>query len=63
MTPRISQAANIANTIKKQLKDLVVVVGGAHATVDPVGTLHQFPTFDIAVVGEGKKHYQRFATS
>ncbi len=44
-----------ARLLKSELPDVIVVVGGPHATVMPAKTLEEFDAFDIAVVGEGEK--------
>ena len=55
MTHEIHSAHEIAKGIKKGLPDSVIVVGGPHSTALPERTLNEFPSFDIAVFGEGEK--------
>ncbi len=53
-TPQITYAAEIANYVKGNLPDALVVVGGPHATVLPERTLNEFKAFDILCLGEGE---------
>ncbi len=53
-TQEIKPAAYLAGLLKRQLPDAVTVIGGVHVTAIPLQTMQEFPTFDIAVVGEGE---------
>ncbi len=53
-TQEIKPAAYIAGLIKKQLPEVITVIGGVHVTALPEQTLKEFPNFDIAAVGEGE---------
>ena len=54
MTQDIHAAALLAEHAKRTHPDAVTVVGGVHASVLPERTLAEFPSFDMAVVGEGE---------
>lgn len=54
MTPDILSANIIAKGIKKDLEKATIIVGGPHATALPGEMLLEFPSFDIAVIGEGE---------
>ncbi len=54
MTHEIASAHKFATMLKEWNKNLVVAVGGAHATALPLETLEEFPSFDFAVEGEGE---------
>jgi radical SAM superfamily enzyme YgiQ (UPF0313 family) len=54
LTNEIKPAAYMAALIKERLPKTVTVVGGAHCTAIPQATLREFPSFDLAVVGEGE---------
>jgi radical SAM superfamily enzyme YgiQ (UPF0313 family) len=55
MTHEIHLAGEIAGRIKAQNPETTVVIGGPHSTALPERTLREFPSFDIAVIGEGEK--------
>jgi radical SAM superfamily enzyme YgiQ (UPF0313 family) len=52
MTPHIMQASKLAKTIKKELPETVVLLGGAHISAVPEETMHRFPDIDIGAIGE-----------
>lgn len=54
MTHEIHQAGEVAERIKQLLPSVTTVIGGVHATALPEQTLTEFPSFDIAVFGEGE---------
>jgi len=60
MTPDILCAARIAGLLKKQGKNLIVVIGGAHVSALPEETLNEFPDFDIGMIGEGEETIAEF---
>ncbi|MEK7232985.1 MAG: radical SAM protein [Elusimicrobiota bacterium] len=53
-TPAIVSAARVAEKIKQAAPGVQVIVGGCHVTAVPEEALSAFPSFDIAVVGEGE---------
>ena len=53
-TQEIKPAAYTAGLIKKQNPDIITVIGGVHVTAIPRQTMLEFPTFDMAVIGEGE---------
>ncbi len=53
-TNEIKPAAYQAALIKRQLPRTTTVIGGVHVTALPRQTLLEFPSFDIAAVGEGE---------
>lgn len=52
MTPHIMQANKLAETIKKELPETVIILGGAHISAVPEETMRRFPDIDIGVIGE-----------
>ncbi len=54
MTPVIPNAHQIASWIKQIAPEIVVVVGGPHASALPRETLEEFSSFDCAAFGEGE---------
>ena len=54
-TEEIHQAANLAKAIKDVNPKIITVVGGPHASAEPVQVLTEFSSFDIAVYGEGEQ--------
>lgn len=54
MTPQIHQAHEIAARVKAIRPGVPVAVGGAHPSLMPEQTLLEFPSFDLAVLGEGE---------
>jgi radical SAM superfamily enzyme YgiQ (UPF0313 family) len=54
-TSEIFAADYTAGVVKEINKNIITVVGGAHASALPEGTLGQFKNFDIAGFGEGEK--------
>ncbi|MGE4103422.1 MAG: radical SAM protein [Pirellulales bacterium] len=63
LTSEIKPAAYQAAILKDALPGLVTVVGGAHATAIPSATLREFPSFDIAVHGEGEITFRELCTA
>jgi anaerobic magnesium-protoporphyrin IX monomethyl ester cyclase len=53
-TQEIKPAAYTAGLIKRKNPNVITVIGGVHVTAIPQQTMQEFPTFDIAVVGEGE---------
>ncbi|MFN8284424.1 MAG: radical SAM protein [Chitinophagales bacterium] len=53
-TNEIKPSAYLAGLIKKQLPNVITIIGGAHITAIPVSTMKEFPTFDFGVFGEGE---------
>lgn len=53
-TTQINDAGAVAETIKKDFPRILIGVGGAHATADPLRTLEEFHGFDFCVLGEGE---------
>jgi len=54
LTMTFHKAVMIAETIKKELPDVLVVLGGVHPTVVPSEVLSGNDCFDILVIGEGE---------
>lgn len=54
MTYQILQANAVAESLKENLPELPIVIGGAHATSVPERTLAEFPAFDALLAGEGE---------
>jgi len=55
MTPTINAAMNIARWLKQANPNLVLIIGGPHATLLPEETLANAPEIDIVVRGEGEE--------
>ena len=53
-TNEVKSAARVAGLVKALSPAIITVIGGVHASVLPERTLEEFPTFDLAVVGEGE---------
>jgi anaerobic magnesium-protoporphyrin IX monomethyl ester cyclase len=53
-TQEITHVACLAHRIKKAYPSIRTVIGGIHATVLPLETLREFPSFDFVVFGEGE---------
>lgn len=53
-TTEINSAGVLASALKAEFPDLMVSVGGPHATILPERTLREFPAFDAVVDGEGE---------
>lgn len=53
-TIQIKAAGFIAKEIKKHFPDILICVGGPHATMIPKETLEEFDAFDFVVCGEGE---------
>lgn len=54
-TEEIQEAAGVCQAVKKSHKDIITVVGGAHASAIPEQVLAEFKDIDIAVYGEGEE--------
>ena len=54
-TTQIKSAAYMAKTLKRALPSVVNIIGGPHVSSMPEFTMHEYPEFDIAVVGEGEQ--------
>lgn len=55
MTPHIKNGAMLAKILKTHFPDILTVVGGVHGSAIPEQTLHEFPEFDVVVMGEGEE--------
>jgi anaerobic magnesium-protoporphyrin IX monomethyl ester cyclase len=55
MTPTIGAAVRIARHLKQAKPNLIIILGGAHATLLPEETLTTSPEIDIIVRGEGEQ--------
>ncbi|HUO05199.1 MAG TPA: radical SAM protein [Candidatus Binataceae bacterium] len=53
-THMVVTAHRIAQRVREQLPDVVMVLGGFHASFLPERSLEEFPAFDYLVVGEGE---------
>lgn len=50
----INCAAKLALLVKEKNPAVITILGGVHLSADPVGTMTEFPQFDMGVVGEGE---------
>ena len=55
MTPTVGTAIGIARHLKQANPDLIIILGGVHATLLPEETLNTAPEIDIVVKGEGEE--------
>lgn len=53
-TAGIVAAADLAAHLKAAQPDIITLIGGAHVTALPERTLNEFPSFDMAILGEGE---------
>ncbi len=54
MTPHIMQANKLAMTIKDEMPDIIILLGGVHVSAVPQETMRQCTSIDIAVLGEAE---------
>ncbi|MDD4979754.1 MAG: radical SAM protein [Candidatus Omnitrophica bacterium] len=54
-TLSILNASKVAESIKNETRDIVIVIGGPHISSVPEGTLTKYPNFDFGVIGEGEE--------
>jgi len=54
LTPNFHRAVTFANEIKKKKPEILIILGGHHATILPKKILEQNNCFDIVVYGEGE---------
>lgn len=54
LTIQINDAADVAGAVKSS-GGAITVVGGPHASRNPVDTLKEFPCFDFTIAGEGEE--------
>ena len=55
MTPTINSALSVAKRVKEIDRDILVILGGSHATLLPEETLQDSPDIDVIVCGEGEQ--------
>ncbi len=55
MTSTINSAVNVARKVKESDSNILIVLGGAHASILPEETLQKNPEIDMIVRGEGEK--------
>lgn len=55
MTHEITRAHRLASLLKEIDREVIIAVGGPHATSLPMETMEEFPDFDFAVKGEGEE--------
>ncbi len=53
-TNEIKPAAYLAHKVKEKNTQITTLIGGVHVTAIPKQTLEEFPSFDMAVIGEGE---------
>lgn len=53
-TNEIKPAAYLAAKLKTTHKNIITLIGGVHVTAIPKQTMQEFPSFDLAIVGEGE---------
>ncbi|MCP4717334.1 MAG: radical SAM protein, partial [Deltaproteobacteria bacterium] len=53
-TVSIIRAAELASAIKQSSISAPIIIGGAHVSALPEGTLEEFPDFDLGVINEGE---------
>lgn len=55
MTPHVMHAAEMAKLVKKHFPEILIVIGGVHASAIPKQMIEEFPQFDVVVFGEGEQ--------
>jgi radical SAM superfamily enzyme YgiQ (UPF0313 family) len=55
VTANFAAAAQLAAVARKVLPELLIVLGGVHASTDPEGALRGAPAVDLVVRGEGEE--------
>jgi len=60
MTPHIMQAGKLAEMIKHECRDSVILLGGAHLTAAPEETMDRFPAIDHGFIGEADRSLPEF---
>ena len=55
VTTMVKTAAAIARSIKEQQPDMLICLGGVHATMVPGRTIDEFKEFDFIIRGEGEE--------
>ena len=54
VTPKVCDAMKLADYIKKQFPNIIIIAGGPHATLMPENLLKECPAFDFVIQGEGE---------
>uniref|UniRef100_A0A6M3KUN9 Putative radical SAM superfamily protein n=1 Tax=viral metagenome TaxID=1070528 RepID=A0A6M3KUN9_9ZZZZ len=54
VTSEINEVNSVAREIKHIFPSIVTIIGGCHVSALPVETMEHYPSFDIAVIGEGE---------
>ncbi len=54
LTPNYYEAINVANLLKKEIQNALIVMGGPHPSLLPNETFSDSPAVDMIVRGEGK---------
>ncbi len=54
VTPKVYDAIELANCIKKQFPDITIIAGGPHATLMPEELLLKCPAINFVIQGEGE---------
>lgn len=62
-TNEIKPSAYTAARLKREMPDVVTVIGGVHVTAIPEETLMEFAGFDIGVVGEGEETFHELCSA
>jgi len=63
MTHEVTQADIVAKLVRRISPNVIVVLGGPHATTLPDQTLVEFPSFDAVVFGEGEYTFYELVTA
>lgn len=56
----VQEARELAAGVKSKNPFVTVILGGLHATIDPVGVLRDIPEIDFVCVGEGEQFIEDF---
>lgn len=54
-TAGILKAAELADFLKKNINEIIIILGGNHISALPIETFEEFPSFDLGVIGEGEQ--------
>ncbi|MFB0563993.1 MAG: ChbG/HpnK family deacetylase [Candidatus Lokiarchaeia archaeon] len=54
-TPLLPNVSKVAFMVKEKMPTVKIIVGGCHFSSLPAETMHENPSFDIGVIGEGER--------
>lgn len=54
LTPTYHRAVKLGERIRKEFSDILMIIGGHHATIEPIKTLQENQGIDMLIFGEGE---------